>query len=84
MNDNFENINAYDPKKKLKIMIVFDNMVVNMLKNEKFQPVVTVLCIRGRKLNMFVVFIAQSYFAVTKNIRLNSTHYFTMKIQNKQ
>ena len=54
-----------------------------MLSNEKFNPVVTELFIRGRKLNIFLVFITQSYFAVPKNMRLNPTHYFIMKIPNK-
>ena len=49
----------------------------------KLNPIVTELFITGRKLNIFVVFITQSYFAVTKNIRLSSTHYFIMKIPNK-
>ena len=55
-----------------------------MLNNKKLNPVVTELFIRGRKLNISLVFITQSYFAVPKNIRLNSTNYFIMKIPNKQ
>ena len=54
-----------------------------MLSNKKLNPVVTELFIRGRKLNISIVFITQSYFAVPKNIRLKSTRYFTMKILNK-
>ena len=54
-----------------------------MLSNKKLNPIVTELFIRGRKLNISLVFITQSYFAVPKNIRLNSTHYFVMKIPNK-
>ena len=50
----------------------------------KLNPIVTELFIRGRKLNISLVFITQSYFAVPKNIRLNSTHYFVMKIPNKR
>ena len=59
-------------------------MIADMLSNKKLNPVVTFLLIRCRKLNIFYVFITQSYFAVPKNIRLNSTHYFIMKIPNKQ
>ena len=58
-------------------------MIAGMLSNEKLNPIVTELFIIGRKLNISV-FIAQSYFAVPKNIRLNSTHYFVMKIPNKR
>ena len=66
-----------------KILIRFDDMIAGMLSNEKLNPIVTELFIIGRKLNISV-FIAQSYFAVPKNIRLNSTHYFVMKIPNKR
>ena len=51
---------------------------------KKLNPIGTELFIRGRKLNIFLIFITQSYFAVPKNIRLNSTHYFVMKIPNKR
>ena len=54
-----------------------------MLSNKKFNPIVTELFIRGRKLNISLVFITQSYFVVPKNIRLNSMHCFIMKIPNK-
>ena len=55
-----------------------------MLSNDKGNPIVTELVIRDRKLNISLVFITQSYFAVPKNIRVNSTHYVTMKIPNKR
>ena len=55
-----------------------------MVTNKKLYSIVTELFIRGRKLNISLVFIIQSYFAVPKNIRLNSTHYFIMKIPNKR
>ena len=58
--------------------------MADMLSNKKLNPIVTELFIRGRKLNISLVFITQSYFAVPKNIRLNSTHYFVMKIPNKR
>ena len=60
-------------------MIVFDDMVADMLNKKKFNPIVTELFIRGRALNISIVFITKSYFAVPKHIRLNSTHYFIMK-----
>ena len=54
-----------------------------MVSNKTINPIVTELFVRGRKLNISLVFITQSYFAVPKNIRLNSTYYFSMKIPNK-
>ena len=84
MFDIHKNIKDYNPNKKRKILIVFDDMIADMLSNKKLNPIVTELFIRGRKLNISLVFITQSYFAVPKNIRLNSTHYFAMKIPNKR
>ena len=84
MDDIYKNIEEYNPNKKRKILIVFDDMIADMLSNKKLNPIVTELFIRGRKLNISLVFITQSYFAVPKNIRLNSMHYFIMKIPNKQ
>ena len=55
-----------------------------MVSNKNFHPIITELFITGRKLNISLVFITQSYFAGPKNIRLNSTHYFFMNIANKQ
>ena len=55
-----------------------------MLSNKKLNPIVTELFIRGRKLNISLVFITRSYFAVPKTIRRNSTHFFVMKIPNEQ
>ena len=59
-------------------------MIADMLSNKKLNPIVTEVVIRGRKLNISIVFITQSYFPVLKIIRLNSTHYFIMKIPNKR
>ena len=77
-------IEEYNPNKKPKTLIVFDDMITDLLRNKKLNIIVTELCIRGRKLNISLVFIRQSYFAVLKNIGLNSTHYFIIEIQNKQ
>ena len=84
MGDIYENIEDCNPYKKCKISIAFDVMSVDMLSNKKLNPLVTKLIIRGRKLNISLVFITQSYFIVPKNIRLNSTHYFIMRTPNKQ
>ena len=75
MDDLYENIEEYNPNKKCKILIVFDGVIAIMLSNKKHNPAVTELFIRGRKLNISLVFITKSYFAVPKNIRLNSTQY---------
>ena len=58
-------------------------MIADILSNKKLNLIVTELFVRERELNNSLVFITQSYFAVPKNIRLNSTHYFVMKIPNK-
>ena len=65
------------------MLIVIDDMIADMPSNKKLNPVVTELFIRWRKLNISLVFIAQSYSAVLENIRVNSTYYFAMKIPNK-
>ena len=62
---------------------MFDDMIADMLSNKELNPTVIELFIRGRKLNISLVFITQSYFAVPKNIRLNSTHYSIMKIPTR-
>ena len=84
MDDIYEKIEECNPNRKRKILIVFDDMIADMLSNKELNPIVTELFIRGRKLNISLVFITQSYFDVRKNIRLNSTHYSIMKIPNKQ
>ena len=80
----YKDIEEYNPNKKRKILIDFDDMIADMLINKKLNPIVTELFIRGRKLNISLVFITQSYFAVLKGIRLNSTHYFIIIISNKR
>ena len=81
MNDIYKNIEKYNPNKKRKILILFHDMIANMLNIKKFHPLVTELFIRGRKLSISLVFITQSYFGMPKNIRLNST---LMKIPKKR
>ena len=72
MQDVHKNIGDYNPIKKCKILIVFDDMIADMINNN---PIVTELFIRGRKLNISIVFIRQSYFKVPKDVRLNSTQF---------
>ena len=83
MDDVYENINDYNLTRKRKILIVFDEIIAD-ISNKKFQADVKELFIRCRKLNISLVFILQSYFPVPKEVRLNSTHYLIMKINNKR
>ena len=84
MQDVQKNIEDYNPIKKRKILIVFDDMIADMINNNKLNPIVTELFIRRRKLNISIAFVTQSYFKVPKDVRLNSTHFFIMKIPNKR
>ena len=84
IHDVYKNIEDYNPGKKRKVLIVFDDMIADMINNKKLDSIVTELFIRGRKLNISIVFITQSYFKVPKDVRLNSTHFFIMKIPDKR
>ena len=70
--------------KKRKVLIVLDYMIADMINNKELNSIVTVLFISGGKLNNSIVFITQSYFKMPKDVRLNSTHFFIMKITNKR
>ena len=84
MRNVYKNINDCNPDKENKILIVFDDMVVDMIHNKKLNSIVTELFIGGRKLNLSLVFITQSYFKVLKDVRLNTTHLFITKILSKR
>ena len=84
MDDVYENINDYNPIRKRKKLIVFDDMIADIMTNKRFQAIIKELFIRCRKLNISLVFITQSYFSVPKDVRLNSTHYLIMKINNRK
>ena len=71
-------------KKKRKVLIVFDDRIADRINNKKLNPIVTELFIRSRKLNISIVFTTKSYFRVPKDVRLNSTPFFIMKISNKR
>ena len=83
MTDIYRNTEDYNPNKKREILTVFDYVIANMLSNKEPNLLVTKLFIRDRKLNISPVVIIQSYFAVSKDIQLNSAHDFIMKIPNK-
>ena len=84
MHDVYKNINEYNLDKENKILIVFDDMIADMIHNKKLNSIVTELFIRGRKLNISLVFITQSYFKVPKDVRLNTTHFLSRKFQIKE
>ena len=84
MDDIYKNIEEHNPNKNRKILIPFDDMIADILNNKKLNPVVTELLVRVIKVNISLVFIIQSHFAVSKNTRLNYTHYFIMRIPNKR
>ena len=84
MQDVYVNIEEYNVGKKRKILIVFDDMIADMINNKKLNPRVTELFIRERKVNICLVFITQSYFKVSKDVRLNSTRFSIMKILNRR
>ena len=80
MPDTYKIIEDYNLDKKIKVLIFFDDMIADKINNKKLNSTVTELFIRRRKLNISIVFITQSYFKVSKDVRLNSTHYFFYEI----
>ena len=84
MQDVYKNIDEYNPDRENKILIVFDDMIADMINNKKLNSIATELFIRDRKLNISLVFITQSYFKVPKDVRLNTSHFFIAKIPNKR
>ena len=84
MNGVYDNTNDYNSNRRKKILIVFDDLIADIMTNKTFQAIIRDLFIRCRKLNISLAFITQSYFSVTKDVRLNSTHYLIMKINNKR
>ena len=82
MDDFYKYIEECNSNKKSKLLIVFDDMIADMLNNKR-NLVVTESFIRGRKLYISLVFVAKWYFAVWKYVRLNSTRYFIKKTPNK-
>ena len=73
-----------DPNVFIKILIIFDDMIADIMTNKRFQAIIKELFIRCRKLNISLAFITQSYFSVPKDVKLNSTHYLIIKINNKR
>ena len=83
MQDVYKNINEYNMDKERKMLIVFDDMVADMINNQKTNSIVTEFNIRGRKLNISIVFTTQSYFNVPKDVKAYSL-FLSQKFQIKQ
>ena len=84
MDDVYQNIDDCNPSRKRKILVLFDDMIADIMTNKKFQVIIKELFIKYRKVNITLVFITQSYFSVPKDVRLNLTHYLIMKINNRK
>ena len=84
MHDVYKNINYYNSDKENKILIVFDDIIADMINNKKLTSVVTELFIRGRKLNIFLVCLTQLFFKVPKDVKVNTTYFSISKIPNKR
>ena len=81
MRDVYKNIGEYNLDPENKILIVFDDMIADMIHDKKLDSIVNELFIRGRKLNITLVFITQSYFKVPKDVRLNTTYSLSQNFQ---
>ena len=84
MDDVYNNIDDYNPESKRKILIVFDDMIADIMNNKKIQVIIKNLFARCRKFKISLVFITESYFSAPNDVRLNSTHFLIMKIHNKR
>ena len=84
MDNVYENIDEYNPNRKRKNLIVFDDMSADIMSNKKSQALIRELFTRSRKLHISLVFITQSCFSLLNDVRLNSTHHLVMKIHNKK
>ena len=84
MNDVLDDINNYNKNRNKKVLVIFDDMIADIMRSEKFKAIVKELFIRCRKLNIFIALVTQSNFRTPKDARLNSTHYILMKIGNKK
>ena len=84
MSDALDDIKNYYKNRDKKVLIVFDDMISDIEYNKDFKKIIKELFYRGRKINISIVFITQSYFRALKDIRLNSTHYILKKISNKK
>ena len=84
MDDVSTNIKNYNPKRNKKTLLIFDDMIADIMTSKEYKAIIKELFIRCRKLNISLVFITQSYFRTPKDARLNFTHYLLTKINNKK
>ena len=84
MLDVYKSINEYNEDKERKILIVFNDLIADIINIKKLNSIETELFIRSRELNISLAFITQSYFKVPKDARRSVTHFFIMKIPNKR
>ena len=73
----YKNIDEYNLGKKRKVLINFDHMIADMIRNKKLNPIVNYLFIRDWQLNISLTFITQSYFKEPKEVTLNSTNFLS-------
>lgn len=79
-----KNNNAYNPGKILKVLIVSDGIIVDIIRDKKVHKIVTELFMRGRKINISLIFILQLHQKIPKDVRQDTTHFFMMKILSRQ
>ena len=84
MDDLLDDINNYNKNRDKKVLIVFVDMIADIMSGKKFKAIIKELFIRCRKLNISIIFITQSYFRTPKDARLNSTRCVIMKIQSRK
>ena len=84
MDDVYKNVNDYNPNRKRKILIVFDDMFANIMTNKKCQAIIKEIFIRCRKLNISILFLKQFSLSVPKYLKLNSTTFLIMSISKKE
>ena len=83
MSNASDDINYYNKNRDKKVLIIFD-MIADIEYNTDFKKIIKKVFFMGRKINVSIVFITQSYFRALKDARLNSTHYILVKISNKK
>ena len=84
MDDAYDDIGNYNKKRDKKVSIVFDDMIADIEYDKNFKIMIKELFYRGKKLNISIVFITQSYFRTLRDARLNSTHDLLTKSGNKK
>ena len=84
MDDILPNIEDYNKKRRRKVLIIFDDMISHVMSDKKAEEILKDVFIRCRKLNISPCFLTQSYFLVSKDVRLNCTHYVLFKLNNKR